>query len=159
MNYLSVENLTKSFGIRMLFKDLTFGIDKGDKVAIVAKNGAGKSTLLKILCDLEDKDSGHVIYRKDIRVDYLEQAESFDPEQDVFSEVLSAETPETKAIIAYEKALLNPENSEEYHTALDRMNQVNAWDFEVKVNQVLSQLKIVDKTALIGSLSGGQKKD
>ncbi|MFK8045239.1 MAG: ABC-F family ATP-binding cassette domain-containing protein [Crocinitomicaceae bacterium] len=158
MNYLSVENLTKSFGIRILFKDLTFGIDKGDKVAIVAKNGAGKSTLLKILCDLEDKDSGNVIYRKDIRVDYLEQAEKFDPKQNVFSEVLSAETPETKAIIEYEKALLNPEDSESYHTALDRMNQVNAWDFEVKVNQVLSQLKIVDKTALIGSLSGGQKK-
>ncbi len=158
MNYLSVENLTKSFGVRMLFSDLTFGIDKGDKVAIVAKNGAGKSTLLKILCNLEDKDSGNVIFRKDIRVDYLEQAENFDPEQDVFSEVLSAETKETRAILEYEKALLNPENSEAYHTALDRMNQVNAWDFEVKVNQVLSQLKIADKSAKIASLSGGQKK-
>ena len=158
MNYLSVENLTKSFGIRVLFENLTFGIDKGDKVAIVAKNGAGKSTLLKILCDLEEKDSGNVIYRKDIRVDYLEQAENFDESQDVFSEVLSAETPETKAIIAYEKALLNPNDSEVYHNALDRMNQVNAWDFEVKVNQVLSMLKITDKTAKIASLSGGQKK-
>jgi len=158
MNYLSVENLTKSFGIRMLFSDLTFGIDKGDKVAVVAKNGAGKSTLLKILCDLEDQDSGNVIFRKDIRVDYLEQAENFNPEQDVFSEVLSAETQETKAIIEYEKALLDPNDSEAYHTALDRMNQVNAWDFEIKVNQVLSQLKIVDKTAKIASLSGGQKK-
>ncbi|MFK8037321.1 MAG: ABC-F family ATP-binding cassette domain-containing protein [Crocinitomicaceae bacterium] len=158
MNYLSVENLTKSFGIRVLFEDLNFGIDKGDKVAIVAKNGNGKSTLLKILCDLEDKDSGKVIYRKDVRVDYLEQAENFDPNQDVFSEVLSAETQETKAILEYEKALLNPDDSEAYHTALDRMNQLNAWDFEVKVNQVLSQLKVTDKTAKIGSLSGGQKK-
>ncbi|MDX1351092.1 MAG: ATP-binding cassette domain-containing protein, partial [Putridiphycobacter sp.] len=158
MNYLSVENLTKSFGIRVLFKDLTFGIDKGDKVAIVAKNGAGKSTLLKILCDIEDKDSGNVIFRNDIRVDYLEQAENFDPDQDVFSEVLSAETVETKAIIDYEKALENPDDSEAYHIALDRMNQVNAWDFEVKVNQVLAQLKITDKSAKIGSLSGGQKK-
>lgn len=158
MNYLSVENLTKSFGVRVLFENLTFGIDKGDKVAIVAKNGNGKSTLLKILCDLEEKDSGKVIYRKDIRVDYLEQAENFDPTQDVFSEVLSTETPETNAIIEYEKALLNPDDSEAYHTALDKMNQVNAWDFEVKVNQVLSQLKVTDKTAKIGSLSGGQKK-
>lgn len=158
MNYLSVENLTKSFGVRVLFENLTFGIDKGDKVAIVAKNGNGKSTLLKILCDLEEKDSGKVIYRKDIRVDYLEQAENFDPSQDVFSEVLSTETPETKAILEYEKALLNPDDSEAYHEALDRMNQVNAWDFEVKVNQVLSQLKVTDKTAKIGSLSGGQKK-
>ena len=158
MNYLSVENLTKSFGVRVLFENLTFGIDKGDKVAIVAKNGAGKSTMLKILCDMEDKDSGNVIYRKDIRVDYLEQAENFDPNQDVFSEVLSADTPETQAIIAYEKALLDPEDSENYHIALENMNRVNAWDFEVKANQVLSQLKLDEKEAKIASLSGGQKK-
>ena len=158
MNYLSVENLTKSFGVRTLFADLTFGIDKGDKVAIVAKNGEGKSTLLKILCDLEDKDSGNVIFRKGIRVDYLEQAENFDPKQDVFSEVLSANTPETEAILTYENALLTANNSEAYQSALERMNQLGAWDFEVKVNQVLSQLKLTDKTAKIGSLSGGQKK-
>jgi ATP-binding cassette subfamily F protein uup len=78
MNYLSVENLTKSFGVKVLFEDITFGVDRGDKVAIVAKNGKGKSTLLKMICDLEEKDSGSIIFRKDIRVDYLEQAENFD---------------------------------------------------------------------------------
>ena len=74
MNYLSVENLTKSFGERVIFKDLTFGIDKGEKVAIVAKNGNGKTTLLKILCGDGTEDSGRISYRKDVRVDYLEQA-------------------------------------------------------------------------------------
>ena len=81
MNYLSVENLTKSFGERVLFEDLTFGIDKGEKVAVVAKNGNGKSTLLKIICGDGTEDIGRIVYRKDIRLDYLEQAENFDPEK------------------------------------------------------------------------------
>ncbi|MFD1551201.1 ABC transporter ATP-binding protein [Putridiphycobacter roseus] len=158
MNYLSVENLTKSFGVRVLFEDLTFGIDKGDKVAIVAKNGQGKSTLLKILCDLEDKDSGKVVYRKDIRVDYLQQDENFDPDLTIIDEVLSTDTPESQAILAYEKAMLDLEDMDKYNVALEMMNDANAWDYEVKANQILSQLQLFDKTLKIGTLSGGQKK-
>ena len=158
MNYLSVENLTKSFGERVLFEDLTFGVDKGEKVAIVAKNGNGKSTLLKIICGDGKEDSGRVVCRKGIRVEYLEQAENFDPEKLIFEEVLATDTVENEAIREYEKALLNPEDARAYESALDRMNATNAWDYEVKVNTVLSQLKIVDKMQAIGTLSGGQKK-
>ena len=158
MNYLSVENLTKSFGVRVLFENLSFGIDKGDKVAIVAKNGHGKSTLLKVLCGIEDKDSGDVIYRNDIRVDYLQQDEKFEDDHDIFTEVLEAENPTTNAIKAYEKALLNPEDANAYEKAFDQMNSTNAWDYEVKVDQVLSRLNLSDKSKKIGTLSGGQKK-
>jgi ATP-binding cassette subfamily F protein uup len=158
MNYLSVENLTKSFGVRVLFKDLTFGINQGDKVAIVAKNGNGKSTLLKIICGLEDKDSGNVIFRKDIRVDYLEQAENFKNDITIFEEVLATDTQQAQAIALYDKAMLHPENMELYEQAFEQMNRTNAWDYEVKVNQILSQLKLDDKHKLISELSGGQKK-
>lgn len=158
MNYLSVENLTKSFGERVIFENLTFGIDKGEKVAIVAKNGNGKSTLLKILCGDGTEDSGRIVYRKDIRVDYLEQAENFNPDHLIFDEVLATDTVENKAIKAYELAVLNPGDSVAYEKAFEQMNATNAWDYEVKVNTILSQLKIEDKMQPIGTLSGGQKK-
>lgn len=158
MNYLSVENLTKSFGVRVLFKDLTFGIDKGDKVAIVAKNGSGKSTLLKILCGDGTEDSGRIIYRNEIRVDYLEQAENFDPKQTIFNEVLDTDTQETRAIKDYETAIANTADTEFYEKAFERMNALNAWDYDVKINTILSQLKLEEKHKLIGELSGGQKK-
>jgi ATP-binding cassette subfamily F protein uup len=158
MNYLSVENLTKSFGERVIFKDLTFGIDKGEKVAIVAKNGNGKSTLLKILCGDGTEDSGRIVYRNDIRVDYLEQAENFDPSHLIFDEVLATDTQENRAIRNYEIAIKNPDDAEAYEKAFELMNSTNAWDYEVKVNTILSQLKIEDKMQPIGELSGGQKK-
>ena len=158
MNYLSVENLTKSFGARVIFKDLTFGIDRGDKVAIVAKNGTGKSTLLKILCGDGTEDSGRIVYRNDITVDYLEQAENFDPEKKVLDEVLSADTKETRAIRDYEKALLNTDDHEAFERATNLMNVTGAWDYDVKISTVLAELKIEDRHQKIGDLSGGQKK-
>lgn len=158
MNYLSVENLAKSFGERVLFEDLTFGIDKGEKVAVVAKNGNGKSTLLKILCGDGTEDSGRIIYRNDIRVDYLEQAENFNPEQNIFDEVLATDTPENQAIRAYSKAIKNPDDADAFEKAFEKMNVSNAWDYDVKVNTILSQLKLEDPQKKIGELSGGQKK-
>jgi ATP-binding cassette subfamily F protein uup len=158
MNYLSVENLSKSFGERIIFEDLTFGIDKGDKVALVAKNGNGKSTLLKILCGDGTEDGGRIVYRKGIRVDYLEQAENFNPEARIFDEVLKADTQEAQAIKAYSIAIKNPEETEAFEQAFEQMNRVNAWDYDVKVNTILSQLKIEDPLQKIGELSGGQKK-
>lgn len=158
MNYLSVENLTKSFGVRVIFENLTFGMDKGDKVAIVAKNGQGKSTLLKILCGDGTEDSGRIVYRNGIKVEYLEQAENFNPKRRIIEEVLSADTEESKAIKAYQDALSNSEDTEAYNAAFEKMNALNAWDYEVKVNTILSQLKLDNPKQLIGELSGGQKK-
>jgi ATP-binding cassette subfamily F protein uup len=158
MNYLSVENLTKSFGVRTLFKDVSFGIDQGDKVAIVAKNGNGKSTLLKIICGLEDKDSGNVVFRNGIRVDYLEQAENFDENKTILAEILSTDTQQAQAIAEYEIAMLTPEDMDLYESAYEKMNHTNAWDYDVKVNQVLAKLKLEEKHKSISELSGGQKK-
>ena len=158
MNLLSVENLTKSFGDRVIFEDLTFGIDQGEKVAIVAKNGNGKSTLLKILCGSGTEDNGRIVYRNGIRVDYLQQAENFDPKRTIFEEVLSTDTPESEAIRAYSAALDNPTDTEAYTKAFDKMNSSNAWDYEVRVATILSQLQLNDKNKAIGGLSGGQKK-
>jgi ATP-binding cassette subfamily F protein uup len=158
MNYLSVENLTKSFGERVIFKDLTFGIDRGDKVAIVAKNGTGKSTLLKIVCGLDAADSGRVVFRNDIRVDYLQQAENFNPERTIIEEVLSADTQEIKAIKMYQRALENMDDHDAFERATDLMNNTGAWDYDVKISTILAQLKLDDRNQKCGDLSGGQKK-
>jgi ATP-binding cassette subfamily F protein uup len=158
MNYLSVENLTKSFGERIIFKDLTFGVDRGDKVAIVAKNGTGKSTMLKIVCGIEAADSGRVVFRNDIRVDYLQQAENFNPEKTILEEVLSADTQEARAIRDYQKAMDNPDDHNAFERASDLMNNTGAWDYDVKISTTLAQLKIDDRSKKIGTLSGGQKK-
>lgn len=158
MNYLSVEGLSKSFGIHTIFTDLTFGIDKGDKVAIVAKNGGGKSTLLKMLAGDGEEDAGRIVYRKGITVEYLEQAENLDDSLTIFEEVLKTDTDEAKAIKAYQKAIENPEKQDAYDEAFERMNALNAWDYEVKVSTILSQLKITDKHQAVSELSGGQKK-
>jgi len=158
MNYLSVENLTKSFGERVIFKDLTFGIDRGDKVAIVAKNGTGKSTLLKIVCGLDAADSGRVVFRNDIRVDYLQQAENFNPERTIIEEVLSADTQEIKAIKMYQRALENMDDHDAFERATDMMNNTGAWDYDVKISTILAQLKLDDRNQKCGDLSGGQKK-
>lgn len=158
MNYLSVENLTKSFGERVIFKDITFGINRGDKVAIVAKNGTGKSTLLKIICGIDAADSGKVVFRNDVRVDYLQQAENFNPEKSILQEILTTDSRESQAIQDYQKALENPDNHEAFERATDLMNNLGAWDYDVKIDTILAQLKLEDKNQLIGTLSGGQKK-
>ena len=158
MNYLSVENLTKSFGIRVLFDNLSFGIEKGQKVAFIAKNGSGKSTFLNILAGKEGYDSGNVIFRKDVKVGILDQSPQFN-ETSTISEVLfDADSEQIKAILAYEKALENPDNNEKMQQAFEQMDLLNAWDYEVRIKQVLGQLNIHDLELNVGKLSGGQKK-
>ncbi len=157
MNYLSVENLTKSFGERVLFKDITFGIDQGQKVAIVAKNGSGKTTLLRCLMNLESVDDGRVVYRKDIRVAFMEQTENLPENQSILECVFDHDLPELQTIKAYNEAILK--NDEEALSELyQQLSEMNAWDIEVKVQQILSVLKLDNTQQLIGSLSGGQKK-
>ncbi len=157
MNYLSVENLTKSFGDRLLFADLTFGIDQGQKVAIVAKNGSGKTTLLRCLMDLEQIDSGRVVYRNDIRVAFMEQTENMDESQTILESIFDHDLPELKALKKYNEALID-NDQDKLNKCYEELTELNAWDYEVRVNQILSVLKLTDSKRLIGSLSGGQKK-
>jgi ATP-binding cassette subfamily F protein uup len=157
MNYLSVENLTKSFGDRLLFADLTFGIDQGQKVAIVAKNGSGKTTLLRCLMDLEQIDSGRVVYRNDIRVAFMEQTENMDESQTILESIFDHDLPELRALKKYNEALID-NDQDKLNECYEELTELNAWDYEVRVNQILSVLKLTDSKRFIGSLSGGQKK-
>ena len=157
MNYLSVENLTKSFGDRVIFKDLTFGIDQGDKVAIVAKNGNGKTTLLRCLMNLETIDSGRIVYRNDIRVAFMQQTENLQDDHTILEAVFSHDLPELQIVKQYNQAMREG-NEEAIHACYDKLTELNAWDMEVKVNQILSVLKLDNTDLLVGSLSGGQKK-
>ena len=158
MNYLSVEELTKTFGVRVLFKDLTFGIDKGQKVALIAKNGTGKSTLLKILSGQEQYDSGKVTFRKDIKVGILQQSPNYDDELTVSETIFSSKTPTIQVILEYEQAVLHPEDNERMQQAFEQMDLHEAWDYEIKIKQILGQLAIHDLSQKIGTLSGGQQK-
>lgn len=157
MNYLSVENLTKSFGDRVIFKDLTFGIDQGDKVAIVAKNGNGKTTLLRCLMSLETIDSGRIVYRNDIRVAFMQQTENLQDDHTILEAVFSHDLPELQIVKQYNQAMREG-NEEAIHACYEKLTELNAWDMEVKVNQILSVLKLDNTDLLVGSLSGGQKK-
>lgn len=157
MNYLSVENLTKSFGERVLFADLTFGIDQGQKVAIIAKNGSGKTTLLRCLMDFEQYDSGRIVFRNDIRVAFMEQTELMNPDQTILEAVFDHDLPELKLIKEYNVAMDNNDEKALEHL-YQEITEMNAWDIEVKVQQILSVLKLQDTSQLVGSLSGGQKK-
>jgi ATP-binding cassette subfamily F protein uup len=157
MNYLSVENLTKSFGERVLFADLTFGIDQGQKVAIIAKNGSGKTTLLRCLMDFEQYDNGRIVFRNDIRIAFMEQTELMNSEQTILEAVFDHDLPELKLIKEYNVAMDNNDEKALEHL-YQEITEMNAWDIEVKVQQILSVLKLQDTSQLVGSLSGGQKK-
>lgn len=155
MNYLSVEAVSKRFGEKLLFSDVTFGIDKGDKVALVARNGAGKSTLLKLLCDLDNPDEGNITYRNDITIGYLDQNDNFKKGATLLEAALNPEVPTNKAIIDYQEAI---EGRGSLENALEVMNNLNAWDADVKVKEILQQLKLDDFQRKVDHLSGGQKK-
>jgi ATP-binding cassette subfamily F protein uup len=157
MNYLSVENLTKSFGERVLFSDLTFGIDQGQKVSIIAKNGSGKTTLLRCLMDYEQYDSGRIVYRNDIRIAFMEQTELMNEQQTILEAVFDHDLPELKLIKEYNVAMDNNDEKALEHL-YQEITEMNAWDIEVKVQQILSVLKLQDTSQVVGSLSGGQKK-
>ncbi|MDF1672418.1 MAG: ABC-F family ATP-binding cassette domain-containing protein [Vicingaceae bacterium] len=158
MNYLSVENLTKSFGVRVLFENITFGIDQGQKVAFIAKNGTGKSTFLKILFGTEGYDSGNVVFRKGIKTGFLKQAPIFPKGSSISEVVFNSKSEQIQAILAYEKAVKNPDDSEVMQQAFDKMDALDAWNYETKIKQILGQLNIHDLDQNVGELSGGQQK-
>lgn len=164
MNFISVEELSKTYGNKILFDKITFGINKGQKIGLVAKNGAGKTTLLNILIGKDTPDKGLVSRRKEITLTFLDQNPDFDPEAKVFETVYHADSPLLAAVVEYELALeAYEENQSEqnilrFHHATENMDKFNAWDYESKIKEILSRLSINFMDKKIGMLSGGQKK-
>ncbi len=157
MNFLSVENLTKSFGERILFSDVTFGIDQGQKVAIVAKNGSGKTTLLNCLMDKEQYDSGKIVFRKNIQVAFMEQSENLPLNKTIDEVIYDHQSPKLRLIKDYNKAIESGDE-DKLSNLFQELTELDAWDLEAKVNQLLSVFKLEDDSQLINNLSGGQKK-
>ena len=158
MNYLSVENISKSYGERILFEDISFGINKDQKVAFVAKNGSGKTSILNIIAGLDIPDSGQVVCRKGISIAYLAQKDEIDPKLTIEETIFATENKILLIVNQYESALKNPEDADAYQAAFELMEQYNAWDFETQYRQILSKLKLEDLTLKVGALSGGQRK-
>ncbi|KIA82462.1 ABC-F family ATP-binding cassette domain-containing protein [Flavobacterium sp. AED] len=158
MNYLSVENISKSFGERTLFDNISFGINKDQKIAFIAKNGSGKTTIMSIINGLDEPDTGQVVLRKGIKMAFLSQNNNLQDELTIEESIFASDNETLKVIEAYEKALENPEDEEAYQKAFDGMDQHNAWDFETQYKQILFKLKLEDFKLKVKNLSGGQKK-
>lgn len=158
MNYLTVENISKSYGELTLFENLSFSIHKDQKIAFVAKNGTGKTSILNILSGEDEADSGNVIYRKDIKVAFLSQDPKLDKDLTIEETIFASDNPILKVILNYEHALLNPEDSDGYQKAFELMEQHQAWDFETQYKQILFKLNLEDLNQKVSTLSGGQKK-
>ncbi|MEA4948238.1 MAG: ATP-binding cassette domain-containing protein, partial [Petrimonas sp.] len=152
---LQIDRLTKSFGDLVLFNDISFGIAEGDKIGLIAPNGSGKTTLLNILAGKEPYDDGRVVFRNDIRLAYLEQSPAFDPEKTVLETCFSTDNETVKLIARYEE-VISSGNQEGLDQLLAGMDLHNAWDYEQRIKQILTQLKITDFQQKIGELSGGQ---
>ncbi len=158
MNYLSVENISKSFGERTLFKDISFGINKDQKIAFIAKNGSGKTQIMKMINGDDEPDTGQIVIRKGLKMAFLSQNNQLQEELTIEESIFASDNEILKIIERYEKALENPEDEEKYQLAFDEMDSHNAWDFETQFKQILSKLKLEDLKLKVKSLSGGQKK-
>ena len=158
LNYLNVENISKSYGEVTLFKGITFSIHKGQKIAFIAKNGTGKTSILKIISGEDSSDSGNITYRKNIAVSFLSQDPKFDDSLTIEQSIFNSENPILKVIANYEKAILNSEDEENYQKAFEDMELFQAWDFETQYKQILFKLKLDKINQKVGELSGGQKK-
>ena len=157
MHYVSVENLSKSFGTKPLFKQISFHISEGDKIAFIAKNGSGKSTLLKILANKEHADSGTVWIHKDVSIALFEQEPVFDESKSIIDNIFNFKHPSIEIIKAYELAC-EAGDVDAINNALEKMDTLNAWDFDAKVKQILGKLRIHHFDQLVSTLSGGQRK-
>ncbi len=164
MNYLLAESISKAYGERMLFENLTFGIDLGQKIALIARNGTGKSTILDILAGRDLPDSGSVVTRNDIRIGYLSQNPMLDEKLTAMEACFGSESKVARAIGEYELCTEqfavhpNSENQRRLENSISVMDLLEAWDYEVKVKQILFQLDITHLDQKVGELSGGQKK-
>jgi len=157
MHYLSAEDLTKTYGIKPLFENISFHIEEGDKIALVARNGSGKSTLLKILAGKETPDDGKLWIHKDVDIALFEQEPSFSEELSIVDNIFNHDHPVINAIKEYE-VISEEKDSEKLNRAIIRMDELGAWDFDAKVKQVLSKLNIDHLNQPVKNLSGGQRK-
>lgn len=157
ISYLQVDNLSKRFGEQLLFEHISFGVGKGQKVALIAKNGMGKSTLLRIIAGKDSAETGTVIFRNDISIGILEQDPLLDPENTVFEEVFNSEAPILTLIKNYENAVEHNDTAALEHL-IPEMDAHSAWDYETTIKQILSELKVGFYDRKISQLSGGQKK-
>ena len=158
MNLLSVENISKAFGERIILENISFGINKDQKIAFIAKNGTGKTTLLNIIAGKDQPDSGQVVFRKGIHIGFLSQNLSFNEELTVEETIFATDNPILRLIQEYEHALQHPENEMAYQKAFEQMERHNAWDFETQYKQILFRLKLDNLQLKVKNLSGGQKK-
>jgi len=158
MNLLSVENISKSYGELVLFEQLSFGVNKDQKIALIAKNGSGKTAILNILSGLDQPDQGMVNYRKDTKVSFLAQEPILAEDSTIEECILASDNEVLKVIANYEKALLDMDNADGYQKAFDAMDRHDAWDFETQYQQILSKLKLDNLQLKVSALSGGQKK-
>jgi len=158
MNLLTVEHIGKSYGELVLFTDLSFGINQNQKIALVAKNGTGKTSILNIISGKDTPDQGLVNYRKGIRISILEQDPDLNPNLTVEQTIFASDNAILEVIKNYETALGHPEDDVAYQKAFEAMERREAWDFETQYKQILFQLKLEDLKAIVGLLSGGQKK-
>jgi ATP-binding cassette subfamily F protein uup len=158
MNFLTLENISKSYADRALIENLSLSINKGEKVALVAKNGTGKTTLLRIAAGIESVDDGKTYLRKEIRTAFLEQEPALSHGKNVLEAVFDTDHPMLLAVKEYERCLLHPEKKKEFDAAMEKMELLKAWDYEAQVKQILSRLNITQLEQPVSTLSGGQKK-
>ncbi|MCB0563318.1 MAG: ABC-F family ATP-binding cassette domain-containing protein, partial [Phaeodactylibacter sp.] len=160
MNYLSLENVTKTYGEKVLFQNISLQISKGQKVALVAQNGSGKTTLLRVIAGQEapEGEAAKVMAYRDVRIGYLEQEPDFFEGHTVLEAVLDSDNDIIQAIRRYEHVMLFPGQAENMQKAITEMDDLKAWDFEARIQEILTKLEIHDLDKLVSTLSGGQKK-
>ncbi|MCC6258632.1 MAG: ABC-F family ATP-binding cassette domain-containing protein, partial [Chitinophagaceae bacterium] len=159
MHYVTVNNISKSFGVRVLFSNISLHIEEGDKIALVARNGSGKTTLMKIIAGIDSPDEGSVWMHKDIRPVMLQQEQNFDPEESIWDNVLKLDLPVAKMVKEYELLLETGSSDHERISFLvAKIDELNGWNFEANLKQILGKLNIHHLSEKTGNLSGGQKK-
>ncbi|HFA48795.1 MAG TPA: ABC transporter ATP-binding protein [Bacteroidetes bacterium] len=160
MNYLTLENVSRSYGEKVLFQNISLQINKGEKVALIAKNGSGKTTLMRVIAGMEPSEgaTSKVLFKKDIRIGYLEQDPDFYDGHNALEALFDSDSEMVQAVKKYEHAMLHPDDVADMQTALSRMDDLKAWDFEAKAKEILFKFKITDLEQSVSTLSGGQKK-
>jgi ATP-binding cassette subfamily F protein uup len=158
MNYISAETISKAYDDKWLFKSVSFGLSRGQKVALIGINGSGKSTLLKVLSGKETPDEGFVAVNKDIKIGFLIQDPDFGDAITVKDALFSKDIPVLQAVARYEECMNNPEDTDALQKAMEDMDLYNAWDYDNQVKEITGKVGLPDYNATISKLSGGQKK-